>query len=131
MQDPDRFDWRRPQHYVTVLLGLVYYLIVVPIMWLWRLTQWIGSVLDNLDVDSSPYRPRRAYRSRVIRSKPYRFRAPKRKAIKPYKSKPAKPIISTTSRWVKSLGRYQSRHYNRLTGRTTVSPRVSDLVPKK
>lgn len=132
MQDsnPDKFDYRRPGDYVLVVLGMIYTL-CLPIIWTIRLLQWIGSVLDNMDVDSATYRPRRAYRSSVARSKPYRFRAPKRTPIRPYKSKPAKPIISTTSRWVKSLGRYQSRHYNRLTGRTTVSPRVRDLEPKK
>ena len=128
MRDSDRFDWRRAQDYGWLLLGLMYYLFL-PIIWLMRLTQWIGSVLDT--VDSSPNRPRRAYRSRVFKSKPYQFKAPRRKAIKPYKSKPAKPIESISRRWVKSLGRYQTRYYNRLTGRTRVEPRVSDLVPKK
>ena len=133
MQDPDRFDYRRPQDYVYVLVGMIY-TVCLPIIWLMRLTQWIGSVLDT--VDSSPNRPRRASRSRVIRSKPskskpYRFKTPRRTPTKPYKAKPIKPIESISRRWVKSLGRYQTRYYNRLTGRTRVEPRVSDLVPKK
>ena len=128
MQDPDRFDYRRPQDYVYVLVGMIYF-VMLPFIWLWRLIQWIGSVLDTMD--SSPNRPRRAYRSRVVKSKPYRFKAPKRTPLKPYKSKPSKPIESISRRWVKSLGRYQTRYYNRLTGRTRVEPRVSDLVPKK
>ena len=124
--DPDRFDWRRPADYGWVLLGLMYYLFL-PIIWI---VQLMGSV-DTSTSSRRTRSPRRLIRN-TVSTTPRRFRMPRTRAQPtPRRTPPEKPIISTTSRWVKSLGRYQSRHYNRNTRRTTVSPRVSDLTPKR
>ena len=120
MQDSDRFNWRRPQDYVWLMLGMVYF-IMLPFV-------WIAQLMGHVDTTARTSRRRTAHRNT---RKTSRFKMPKPRVIKTPKFKTVKPTISVSRRWVKSLGRYQTTYYNRETRRRTTYPKVSEMVPKK
>ena len=124
MRDPDRFDWRRPKDYVWLVLGMVYF-IMLPFI-------WIVQLMGNVDTTHRTSR-RRAHRPPGIskRLKPTRIKQPKPRVIPPPRIPKIRPTISVSKRWVKSLGRYQTTHYNRATKRRTTYPKVSEMIPKK
>ena len=125
MRDSDRFDWRRPQDYVWLMLGMVYF-IMLPFI-------WIAQLMGSVDTSTSSRRtrsPRRLIQN-TVRTTPRRFRMPRARVIKTPRIKKIKPTWSVSRRWVKSLGRYQTTYYNRETRRRYTTPKVSEMVPKK
>ena len=120
MQDSDRFNWRRPQDYGWLMLGIVYFMLL-PFV-------WILQAMAHVDTTARTSRRRTAHRNT---RKTSRFKMPKPRVIKTPKFKTVKPTISVSRRWVKSLGRYQTTYYNRETRRRTTYPKVSEMVPKK
>lgn len=117
MNDLDRFNPRRWQDYGWVLLGVCYYL-MVPLIWL-------AGVLGS----GAPHH--RGHRRTVrVKSAPS-FRMPKPRRIQPPRARRVRPLITTSKRWIKSVGRYQTRYHNTATGRSTYSFRVKDLTGHK
>ena len=117
MNDLDRFNPRRWQDYGWVLLGVCYYL-MMPLIWL-------AGVLGS----GTPHH--RGHRRTVrVKSAPS-FRMPKPRRIQPPRARRVRPLITTSKRWVKSLGRYQTTYYNRETRRRYTTPKVSEMIPKK
>lgn len=114
MPHTDRFNPRSWQHHVWTCLGLMHYLIQ-PLIWL-------AGVWGH----ATPRR--RGRRTTMVSRTAGSRRMPKARAIQPPRTRRIRPQITTSKRWINSVGRYQTRHHNTRTGLSTYSFRVRDLT---
>ena len=115
----DRFNPRSFTDWCLVAMGVIH-MMLIPVGWI------IGWLQQQ---DYTPITSRRTAGIRTHRIR--RPRTPRKRTITTPRMKTPKPTITTSRRWVKSLGRYQVTHYNRETGQRHTTPKVSEMIPKK